>query len=47
MKLSSKVIGTVSQKFECALMARSSFSSLDPIDVFVSLLNLTTFKNNL
>ena len=42
-RLKSKLIGTVSQKLACALIALSSFMFLKPIEVFDNLLWLTTF----
>jgi hypothetical protein len=37
-RLKKKLIGTVSQKLACALIALSSFTLLKPIGVFVNLL---------
>ena len=42
-RLKKKLIGTVSQKLACALIALSSSMLLKPIEVFVNLLWLTTF----
>ena len=45
MRLKKRLKGTVSQKFECALIALSNFSPLCPKLVFVSLRCDTTFLN--